>query len=66
MCNVCVMAFLKHQLMWGGGTDCSQMVKAATRNGRIIYMHLRESAEEFYSLFSKVIDNVLPAQTWPE
>jgi len=39
------MVFLKYKLKWGGGTDCCQMVNAATGNGRSIFMHLRESAE---------------------
>lgn len=35
------------------------MVKTATGNGKIIFLHLKESAEEFYNLFYKVLDNVL-------
>lgn len=61
MCNVCVMVFLKYKLKWGGGTDCCQMVKDATGNGRIIFMHLGESAEVLYNLFYKAFDNVLLA-----
>lgn len=45
MCHVCVMVFFKYRLKGGGGTDCCQMVKAATGNGRIIFMHLGESGE---------------------
>lgn len=55
------MVFLKYKLKWGGGTDCCQMVKDATGNGRIIFMHLGESAEVLYNLFYKAFDNVLLA-----